>query len=343
MSSFREQLRHTTYDEIHISPHMDDTAYSCAGRVLGRRREGAKVLVVTVFGNGKNALDPGDKGTFSDYATRLAEEERVMQRLDVDYVWLNYPELLFRKKSAGDLVRFLLPFLPLSGEAHDDLFEAILGVLHARLAQGGQVFFPFAVGFHPDHRVLFDVGRAVHALSRFDVRFYEDVPYACVPALRALRLRFLGMPAQLPLVRATRDTNVFLFRNFGHWRRITWLPVLFYLLSLRLAHTLLRRLDRLPGEPDPSLEVRDIAAELEEKAEIMRLYPSQTAFFLTLGPELPQMIKFEGKAQELSWRFPAFTSAAQRLSAAQKRVVERMMSPSASPEPGAPSPEASLS
>src|SRR5690349_7243387 len=113
MGYFFEQLRHERYDEIHISPHMDDSAYSCAGRILQRRREGARVLVVTVFGNGKQALDVGEGGTFSDYAKRLEEERAVMQRMDVDHVWLNYPELLFRKKGAGDLLRFLFPFMSL--------------------------------------------------------------------------------------------------------------------------------------------------------------------------------------------------------------------------------------
>jgi len=37
---FREQLRQPRYEEIHISPHMDDAAYSCVGRILQSRAQG---------------------------------------------------------------------------------------------------------------------------------------------------------------------------------------------------------------------------------------------------------------------------------------------------------------
>jgi hypothetical protein len=334
MGYFFEQLRHQRYDEIHISPHMDDSAYSCAGRILQRRREGARILVVTVFGNGKGALDPGDTGTFSDYAKRLEEECTVMQRLEVDHVWLNYPELLFRKNGASDLVRYLLPFMSLSGAAHDDLFETLLALLSERLTPEGEVLFPFGVGFHPDHRVLFDVGRALHGLGRFRVTFYEDVPYATVPALRALRLSYLGAQSGFGLWRASRDLNVFLFRNFGLWRALTWLPILLYLCGLRLLHALSGGLDRRRDEPLPELSVRDIDDVIAQKADVMRLYPSQTAFFLTLGPELVEMIKFEGKSQELSWRFPPFPSPLARLSPRQLRASEHART-DLSPSPGA--------
>jgi GlcNAc-PI de-N-acetylase len=322
MGYFFEQLRHPRYDEIHVSPHMDDTAYSCAGRILQRRHEGARILVVTVFGNGKGELDSGDTGTFSDYKKRLEEECAVMQQLQVDHVWLNYPELLFRKNGASDLLRYLLPFMSLSGAAHDDLFETLLALLSERLAPAGEIFFPFGVGFHPDHRVLFDVGRALHGLGRFRVTFYEDVPYATVPALRALRLSYLGAPSRFGLWRATRDLNVFLFRNFGVWRALTWIPILLYLCCLRVLHALLGRLDRGRDEPLPQLSVREIGDVIAQKADVMRLYPSQTAFFMTLGPELVEMIKFEGKSQELSWRFPPFPSPLARLSPRQLRASE---------------------
>lgn len=334
MTYFREQLRHERYDEIHISPHMDDAAYSCAGRILQRRREGARILVVTVFGNGKPALDPGDTGTFSDYAKRLEEELTVMQRMDVDHIWLNAPELIFRKNGASDLLRYLVPFMRLSGATHDELFETLLELITRRLEVGGEVLFPFGVGFHPDHRVLFDVGRALHALGRFRVTFYEDVPYATVPALRALRMRYLGVPQRFGLWRATFDLNVFLFRNFGWLRSLTWLPILLYLCSLIVLHALTRGLDRGADEPLPTLSTRPIDDVIAQKADMMRLYPSQTAFFMTLGPELVEMIKFEGKAEELSWHFPPFPARSDRLSPRQQRAAERIpatLSPAVSP------------
>jgi hypothetical protein len=330
-----ELLREQQYDEIHISPHMDDSAYSCAGRILQRRREGARVLVVTVFGDGKSAPDAShvplargtarfDTGTFSNYAKRLEEERAVMQKLDVDYIWLNYPELLFRKHGSADLLRYLFPFTGLASVAHDELFEQTLTLIMRRLAPGGAVFFPFAVGFHPDHRVLFDIGRALHGLGRFRVAFYEDVPYSTAPVLRALRLRALNMPAPIAILRGTSELNLFLFRNFGALRLLTWLPLLFYLASLVSLRALSGAVDKLAGEPDPELSVRDIADTIAGKADAMRLYPTQTAFFLTLGPELIDMIKHEGRAEELSWTFPPFATPEARLSERQKACAARL-------------------
>jgi LmbE family N-acetylglucosaminyl deacetylase len=323
VSYFHAALRAEQFDEIHISPHMDDSAYSCAGRILQRRREGARVLVVTVFGNGKSAPDEADTGTFSNYEKRLAEELAVMRYLDVDFIWLNYPELLFRKHGAGDLLRYLFPFTELNGSTHDDLFESLLALITRHLLPFGSVFFPFAVGFHPDHRVLFDVGRALHGLQRFQVTFYEDVPYSTVPALRALRLRALGMRAPIALVRSAGDLNLFLFRNFGALRYLTWLPILLYLLSLVLLRALSGAEDKLAAEPDPEPSTRDIHDTIASKADAMRLYPSQTAFFLTLGPELVEMIKHEGRDEEISWTFPAFPSRDARLSARQKVAASK--------------------
>jgi LmbE family N-acetylglucosaminyl deacetylase len=314
-------LRRELFDEIHISPHMDDSAYSCGGRILQRRREGAHVLVVTVFGNGKSERDASDTGTFSNYEARLAEELAVMRHLDADYIWLNYPELLFRKHGIGDLLRFVFPFTRLASDAHDDLFESLLVLLTRHLTPGGTVFFPFGVGFHPDHRVLFDVGRALHGLGRFQIAFYEDVPYNAVPALCAMRRQSLGMAASLPLLRSTRELNAFIFRN-SKLRYFAWLPIFLHLAVVTVLRVLTHAIDKLKGEPNPNATALDIHETIEAKADAMRLYPSQTAFFMTLGPELSQMIKLEGRAQEISWTFPPFPSQDARLSPRQKAAAK---------------------
>lgn len=321
---FSEQLRHERYDEIYISPHMDDAAYSCGGRILQSRAQGKKVLVVTVFGNGKAELDAGDKGTFSDYAKRLEEELAVMARLDADLIFLNQPELIFRKNPIGSIARLALPFLPIAGATHDLLFELLLELVNRRLESTGQLFFPFAVGFHPDHRILFDVGRSLHALARHQVLFYEDVPYSTVPVLTALRLKFLGLPAQVSLLSATTDLNRFLFRSMGKVVYLTWLPIFFYLVGLLVLRALLGAQDRLRDEPLPVLTALPIAKVIDEKASVMRLYPSQTAFFLTLDETLVDLIKVEGKSVEHTWAFPPFPANGERLSNAQAEAARRL-------------------
>lgn len=331
MTSLRQRLRHERYDEIHFSPHMDDTAYSCGGRVLQRRAQGARILVVTVFGNGQSELTESGGGTFADYKKRVAEEEAVMERLDVDYMLLNRPELIFRKNSAGDLMRFVFPFMQLKGPLLDELFVLIMELLQRHLAVDGEVFFPLSMGFHPDHRVLFDVGRAVHALALYRVQFYEDVPYSLVPSLRALRLDYLGVPVSVSIFSATRQINRFLFNKFGFLLYIGWLPLFFYLLSLTVLRTILNAQDRKSGEPPPKRDTRDISDVLSAKAEVMRLYPSQTAFFFTLDEQLPSLLLDEGKSVEHSWQFPKFDNREARLSPAQQSFVAASVEKSVRP------------
>lgn len=326
MAYFREQLRFEQYDEIYVSPHMDDAAYSCGGRILQSRARGARVLVLTVFGTGSADAPPPAtaQANFTDYAARAAEELAVMQRLDADFIWLDYPELLFRENSLWDVARFFVPFMWLGGRAQDELFEATLQVVTRRLAPGGQLFAPLAIGFHPDHRLLFDVGRALHALGRFRVGFYEDIPYALRPPMAALQLRLLGVERPLSLGQAAHELNDFWLREYGKIGSYLWLPLVLYL-ALLLPLRALQRLLAPRREQAPRLAPCDIADTIGQKADIMRLYPSQTAYFLSLDASLVERIKPEGQARELTWYFPE-GAAARRLSPAQRAAAARLLS-----------------
>jgi LmbE family N-acetylglucosaminyl deacetylase len=328
MSYFRAQLRHERYDEIYVSPHMDDAAYSCGGRILQSRARGARVLVLTIFGTGQAQTAIQSQAHFTDYGARAAEELAVMQRLDADFIWLDYPELLFRKNSLWDVARFFVPFMRLSGRTQDELLEATLEVLARYLAPEGQVFFPLSVGFHPDHRLLFDIGRAIHALSRFQVAFYEDVPYSLIPPLTALQLRFLSVKTSLSLAGAATELNRFWLREYGKLGSYLWLPLVLYLGCLVAARRLMGWLDRRRREPPPQRMACEIADVIGEKADIMRLYPSQTQyFFSTLDESLVDRIKVDGHAREHTWLFPTARDPEQRLTAAQQALVDKLLQP----------------
>lgn len=314
MAYLREQLRHATYDAIYVSPHMDDAAYSCGGRILQQRARGERVLVVTLFGTGRGASGEGGGNALTDYAQRSAEEEAVMAALDADFVWLDYPELLFRPKRLGEIARFLLPYLPLPPSAVGDDLLTLLGELFAaRLAPGGSVHFPLGVGFHPDHRIVTDVGRALHGLGAFSVLFYEDIPYSTVPAFVALRLATLGLDARAPFVEAVRTIHRFAFRPLGVIGLLGLPVVAAYLLFLRAAGLLSGRHDVLPGEPKPLREELEIGDVVERKVAAMRLYPTQTALFFEPGQATFEALRREGGYREYSWRFPAFAEPRARL------------------------------
>jgi hypothetical protein len=178
------------------------------------------------------------------------------------------------------------------------------------------VIFPLSVGFHPDHRIAFDVGRAVHALGRFSVLFYEDIPYTISPLMVALRFRYLGLSEQkTPLWRSAHDLNFALFRFFGVlW--LTFLPSLFYTLMLLLSQRLTGILDRLEGEPAPVLhstcQIDDV---IDEKVAAMRLYPTQTELFLSMDDRIYDMLRGPEGFVERCWEFPRFAEPSSRLAA----------------------------
>ena len=309
-----EQCRFDRYDEIYVSPHLDDAIYSCAGRIAQQRRAGVRVLVVTLFGNGKD--DPlASEGRFGDFEKRRLEDKAAMARVDADYVWLNEPDFVFRRPTLGDLTRITFPFLRLpSSDMQGRLLRALLSLCEARLAADGRVVFPFAVGFHPDHRIAFDVGRALHAEGRFKVEFYEDLPYALAPVMIALRLRYLGVGAtKTPLIQSAREMNFALFRFFKvPW--LTFLPTLLYTFTLLWVQRLFGAQDRLRDEPPPVPEGEyPIDDAIDDKVAAMRLYPTQTELFLTMDDGLYAMLREPRGYFERRWIFPRFNPSSERL------------------------------
>jgi hypothetical protein len=206
-------------------------------------------------------------------------------------------------------LRYVFPFLQLKQHALSRTLHQQLAELCGRyLARQGPLFFPFAIGFHPDHRLLFDVGRALHAAGERNVQFYEDVPYALTPALRTHRLLYLGQPAPRNLWRDTSEINQMLFWRVGGWSRLTWLVVLSYLLVSYCLRFSLRARDASPGEPAPAAHELDIEASAEAKLAVMALYPSQVREFFPQGLSNSLPRNQAGHALERSWTFPASPS-----------------------------------
>jgi LmbE family N-acetylglucosaminyl deacetylase len=314
MDLLAEHGRFERYDAIYISPHLDDAVYSCAGRIAQQRRAGKRVLVVTMFGDG--ARDPVSQmtGRFADFQARREEDRAALTRLDADYAWFNHPDLVFRRPTPSSLLNMIFPFLKVPASAlHREMSDELRALCARKLAEGGRVWFPFAVGFHPDHRIVFDVGHALHAEGVLDIEFYEDVPYALAPVLVALRLRYLGVPARAPLLRSASELNNALFRYFNLlW--LTYLPTLLYLLVLLGLQSVLRHEDRFAGEPSPA-RLPDLAIDdvIDEKVAAVRLYPTQTELFLAMDERLYQLLRGDNGYVERSWRFPAFSRPSERL------------------------------
>ena len=330
------RLRCTQYDRVYVSPHMDDAIYSCGGQIALERAAGKRVLIVTVFGDGLSSLArprarfdtepaPGSpdlrsraqgrastKDLFLDTEQRKREERAAVERLDVDHLWLNYPDLLARPKRVGALMRYGLPFVALPPDALQAQIYAALAALSERfLAGDGTLFFPLGVGAHPDHRIVHAVGQAFAANSRERVVFYEDIPYAHVRALRDDRLRALGLPrASTPLVSA-REVHAFVFARSPDWQRAIALPLVTgHTLFVSATQKLLASVapQRATVRAHDLLE-RVIDDVVEKKVEAMRAYATQTAFFFPQGEAIYDVLAHsDGHYVERYWtlsRVPA--------------------------------------
>jgi LmbE family N-acetylglucosaminyl deacetylase len=296
------RLRSAHYDEIYVSPHMDDAVYSCGGRIAQRRAEGARVLVVTVFGNGRD--DDQGQGVFGDMAQRKREERAAMDVLDADYLLLNLPDLLVRKKPAADLVRYAIPFSTIGPTETQRQLAASLAAVRLRFAApSARVYFPLGIGGHPDHRLVFEVGAAV--AQDADVWFYEDVPYALVRALRDERLHQLGLAPPAPLRwSAIAETHAFMMAHAPCWQRpLTWTAVGGHWLTVQTLARLRSGTARSRAE-----EVRDISDVIDRKLEAIHAYTTQTAYFF---PEDVRAVlpREEGRYVERSWQLSGLSRA----------------------------------
>jgi LmbE family N-acetylglucosaminyl deacetylase len=186
-----------TYDHVYVSPHMDDVALSCAGRIAAQRNAGESVLVVTVFtGDLSDEEKARDKiiTEFANTQERRVEDRRAMDVLDVDFLWLDYLDQLYRHRQHRlAQVRY---FFGQERALCGNVASAISQICQAAGAKN--LYLPFGVGQHPDHRVVSETVAHLRASlgDRLSIHFYEDTPYIWVPHVLKYRMKALGVIPQ---------------------------------------------------------------------------------------------------------------------------------------------------
>lgn len=302
------RLRSAHYDEIYFSPHMDDVVFSCGGQILLQRAEHKRVLIITIFGTGGSEGEEHAGDLFRDTAQRKREELAAMERLDADFLFLNLPDALHRSHSAGEFVRMCFPFLPLISEDVSELLVTSVEALVRRLLlPNGRLYFPLAVGSHPDHRLVFDVGRHLNATGKYRVSFYEDVAYVHVQGMREDRLRCLGYDVPFPFFPFVLGVHRFVFRRAPKWKGLLWWPSLFAFMVVRwLVQRTTGLADRRPEERDPRVEERDITSTVASKVEAMRAYATQMEYFFSTGEKMfEDLLRSGDRYVERYWSFPS--------------------------------------
>lgn len=195
-ADFRCLSEERSYQHIYLSPHADDAALSCGGRIYDQRRRGERVLVLGFFVHSPPAmaLSPFAQGQHDKWELtgdpmdhRRAEDMAALRSLGAEVSYLKYLDCIYRRH-------------PLTGEAMYASEEEIFGVideaesafhrdLAARIVEivgpprpDLTLYAPLAVGHHVDHQLLH---RAVVELvvQGYAASFYEDYPYAQKPGM----------------------------------------------------------------------------------------------------------------------------------------------------------------
>ncbi len=203
----------TSHRHIFLSPHFDDAVFSCGGTLGVQVSTGLRPLVITVFGgipSQTTELSPLATQIHRDMGfrpnaliavtTRREEDARALNYLNVDYLWLDYLDAMYRGSPPFYTEKSQL----IGGKVHsgdlwiDRELAQSLVALHDRLPDA--VFYgPLGVGRHVDHQI---VSSAIDRLiqRRANVKLYEDFPYVLASGARDERLRELGGTLEPTLV-----------------------------------------------------------------------------------------------------------------------------------------------
>ena len=181
----RKVVSDEDYDYIYLSPHLDDVTFSCAGAICAQKAQGSQSLVVTLFAGDPQPPFPllardchqlwqVPEGV-PPYRVRKEEDEQAMAALGVDYLWLNWLEVIYRDpdlSELSDINSYDVDF------HREPLFPTLcrwLADLHAAYP-GAKVVAPLGVGGHRDHCMIFQA--ALSTLDHATLLFFEDFPYA---------------------------------------------------------------------------------------------------------------------------------------------------------------------
>jgi LmbE family N-acetylglucosaminyl deacetylase len=179
----------TSHRHIFLSPHFDDVVFSCGGTLAVQASVGLRPLVITVFGGTPQntnlsafALSVHHAMGFSQdatvaVATRRAEDAQAMNLLGVDYLWLDYPDAIYR----GDPAYYTEESQLIGGKVHasdrwidEELAETLVQL--AKRLPDAVWYAPLAVGRHVDHQIVCSAADRVTQMGK-KVNLYEDFPY----------------------------------------------------------------------------------------------------------------------------------------------------------------------
>jgi len=212
LKSLNDITRHSRH--IFLAPHLDDAVYSCGGTLGVQVSCGLHPLVITVFaGSPPPGTEPGsiaqqihkrmefrqDIGIEEVVAARRKEDARALDYLHVDYLWLDYPDAIYRGVPAyytqeRDLISEVNPSdMWIDKQLAQDLVTLL------ELLPDAVWYAPLGVGRHVDHQIV--CSAADRLIQRgANVKLYEDFPYVLEKGALEERIKELGGALEPALV-----------------------------------------------------------------------------------------------------------------------------------------------
>jgi len=203
----------TEHRHIFLSPHLVDVVYSCGGTLGVQVSTGIHPLVITVFAGVPSsnielsflaAEIQREMGFRQNAQTAMAirrqEDARALEYLNVDYLWLDYLDAIYRGTPAYYTRKSQL----MGGDVHpadlwiDRELAQNLVALHDRLPDAVW-YAPLGVGRHVDHQIVCSaVDRLIQRGA--NVKLYEDFPYILKEGALEERLKEFGGTLEPALV-----------------------------------------------------------------------------------------------------------------------------------------------
>jgi LmbE family N-acetylglucosaminyl deacetylase len=182
---------------LFISPHLDDVALSCGGRVSQRAAAGDSVLVTTVFTEHQTeetelvrafydvcGVAAAQRDRF--WETRRVEDANAVRILGASHLWLSYADAIFRGpyRIGAEAFGAHARIKPEEATFVDGVAQHLCSLWRA--TEHATVYLPLGIGCHVDHQICYAAAPALRAAGA-RVLHYEDFPYALEPDVRVRR------------------------------------------------------------------------------------------------------------------------------------------------------------
>jgi LmbE family N-acetylglucosaminyl deacetylase len=171
---------------LFVSPHADDAILSCGGTIASLAEPGEAVTVLTLFiGDVDPPFSPLAESIHYKWglaegvpAARRLEDRAAVESLGASVDFADALDAIYRRDDQGNWLYLEEGSLGRAPHPADAALRQRLAdaVLERIPRERTRLYFPLAVGRHPDHTIVLEVGEAL-AEAGHDALFFEDYPY----------------------------------------------------------------------------------------------------------------------------------------------------------------------